>query len=577
MKKIPMLIFLVILVTPSFSQTTGKGLWFQKEEQYGHAFSSFRETINLNQNNDTAWFYLGDLYFKLQRYDSSEICYQKAATLNSENPFAVTGLGKIQLYRKNKEQAQSYFEKARKMGKKNIDVMISIADGYMMPDTRDTLAAHTWLNNALNVNSKNPKLYIKLGDLYYLENNLGKAANAYDAAIYYNKANSEAHVKLGVLYTSANNFPEAFNAFTEATGLEPGLIIAYKYLGDICYTYGKYKDAQKAYETYFQRGEITISDKERFALILFFTKNFSKADSIMEEVIKIRPNSPVLYRIQGYIAYETAEFAKGLEYMNNFFKIQDPNKILASDYEYYGKLLIKNGKDSLGIINLEKSIDLDSSKVYNYEEIARIHVKNDNHVEAARYYHKVVTHTQQEKVNVSFSLGKEYFYEGNKNKAVCDTMISTNKAKKTSYSEDVISAARIKYEGYYNQADSCFKVVSQLSTKSHHGYIWRARCWAILDPESLTDSAKIQYEKVLGLIEVSDNPTKKKNIKETLECYRYFGSYYYLKSEREKDTNKSDSKADRDTSISYWQKILLIDPNDQQAITVLKGLKQKPQ
>jgi hypothetical protein len=256
--------------------------------------------------------------------------------------------------------------------------------------------------------------------------------------------------------------------------------------------------------------------------------------------------------------------------MKRFFKIQDPNKILASDYEYYGKLLLKNDMDSLAIINLEKSITLDSNKAYNYEEIAKIYSKHQNHKQSARYYRLVKTNTNPERLNVDFNLGKEYFYAGNEYKVLYDSLV-TNKDK-MNIPDTEIADLKTNYEGYFMQADSCFEKVSELSSKSYLGYLWRARTLQLLDPEAVTDSAKIMYEKVMSIIEAGD---PKKNKREVIESYRYFGSYYFFKCDRELKTDMKSSQADKKISKGYFEKILELDPNDQQAKTVLQALNQK--
>ena len=48
--------------------------------------------------------------------------------------------------------------------------------------------------------------------------------------------------------------------------------------------------------------------------------------------------------------------------MKKFWEKSDSKKYLASDYEYYGKLLAKKDQDSLAAVNLEKSLDMDSSR-----------------------------------------------------------------------------------------------------------------------------------------------------------------------------------------------------------------------
>ena len=73
--------------------------------------------------------------------------------------------------------------------------------------------------------------------------------------------------------------------------------------------------------------------------------------------------------------------------------------------------------------------------------------------------------------------------------------------------------------------------------------------------------AKPFYEKLAGLIEPraeKDNADKARLV----ECYRYLGYYNLLNN-------------DKEASISYWNKILEIDPEHQQAKQAIEALTKK--
>ncbi len=458
-------------------------------------------------------------------------------------------------------------EKKRK--KKNIDILVYIARACMSPEISDTLTAHVYLNYASELNKFNPPYFETLGDLYLMEGNLGLASVNYESSVYYDKNYSEGYYKLGLLYSNANSYQEAYDAFHKAIDANPDLILVYRSLGDLCFSHGVYKEAKDAYTTYLQRSEYDMDDQERYALILFFTKEFSKADSVLTELIRGRTDNPVMYRIEGYIAYETGDYAKGLKEMQRFFQMQRPDKILASDYEYYGNLLYKNGQDSLAIVNLEKSIKADSSKDYNFNTIAKIYSKNNNHDKAIEYYRLAPANTSQKILDMNFNIGLECFYAGSDLKARYDSL------KKSGEKQKILNPAtdpvQDRYKSYLKTADSCFANVTLLASKSYLGYIWRARTQSLLDPESQTDSAKNLYDKVLSMVQTGD---QNKYQKEIVECYRYFGSYYFFKSDRENKTDPKESAANKDLSKSYFEKILEMAPDDQQAKTVLTALNQ---
>lgn len=104
-------------------------------------------------------------------------------------------------------------------------------------------------------------------------------------------------------------------------------------------------------------------------------------------------------------------------------------------------------------------------------------------------------------------------------------------------------------------ADSIFGYVAGKSTNSYLGNFWRARANSSLDPETEKGLAKPYYEAALELLEKN----AQNNVKQIVECYSYLGYYFYVKGEKQ-------------TSISYWNKILKIDPTNEVAKTALAGM-----
>jgi len=98
-------------------------------------------------------------------------------------------------------------------------------------------------------------------------------------------------------------------------------------------------------------------------------------------------------------------------------------------------------------------------------------------------------------------------------------------------------------------------VLSEKAPDSYLGYFWRARINSVKDPETTMGLAKPYYEKTCSILEGSEG-----NQKQLVEAYSYLAYYYYLKE-------------DMETSKTYWNKILVIDPENQTAIKALRSIK----
>ncbi len=536
------------------------------ELQFKKARAIFQHRLKNNPDDADALIGLARSCLALNNKDSAKINLQKALLLNSKNPFALAGLGEISLLNNDRNGEEAYFDRARRADKMNPEVSYTIAKGCMNPVKPDTAKAWIYLKPALDLHPKNARLHLLNGDLEVMKKNYGAAFNAYDRAIFFDPKSAIAYRTIGYLYFRSKSYKDAMHAFNKSIAINSDQVLVYKYLGDLLYSTARYPESEQAYLTYMERADVTQEDKEKFAIILFFNKKNNEASALLERVTSISHQESVLLRIRGYIAYETGDYQKGKEYLNRFFQLHPPQKIMASDYIYYAKIMQKLGNDSLAMDNYIKSISLDSSNSDTYEELAKLAAKNNMHQVAAGYYKKMIEHGADKIVN-TFLIGKEYYFEGEIWRMRLDSMM--NHQKSGGMSESGSSPFRKSMTYYYSRSDSAFSIVNQLNAAYAGSFIWRGRIHAILDPEATTTIAKEMYEKALSLLEKTEPSKNKKSI---VECYKYLGSYYYLGFERFYRTDKKMASEMRSKSLQCFAKIIVLDPEDEQAKEVIKKL-----
>ena len=118
---------------------------------------------------------------------------------------------------------------------------------------------------------------------------------------------------------------------------------------------------------------------------------------------------------------------------------------------------------------------------------------------------------------------------------------------------------------YLARADSAFDKVIIYAPESYLGYFWKGRVSSLRDSETTQGLAKPYYEKSMIMFE--QNPDKEKYKRELIETYSYLGYYYYLKSDEDKQALK--------LSLSFWEKVLNIDPSNKgakEAVSELQGM-----
>ena len=128
---------------------------------------------------------------------------------------------------------------------------------------------------------------------------------------------------------------------------------------------------------------------------------------------------------------------------------------------------------------------------------------------------------------------------------------------------DYYTLGKIYYgQNEWKKADSAFSIFLSLSPSDVKGCLWKAYSLVNMDPDSKQGLAKPAFE---ILIENAKSDSVKYS-NELKQAYSYLSYYYLLQF------NKTKKTADGQSSKQYCEKVLMIDPADENAKTILKDL-----
>ncbi|MCK9414338.1 MAG: tetratricopeptide repeat protein [Prolixibacteraceae bacterium] len=542
---------------------------YLQELQPAKSKAWFQQKLKKDPQDAAAMIGLANTLLTLQSTDSAKILFKKALAVEGKNPAALAGLGLVALMGNDRTGESDYFERARRADKTNPEVYCTIAEGCLDLPKQDTVTTLTYLRQGLDLYPKYARLHFIAGKLESTKKNYGAAANAYNRAIFFDPKSALAYRNLGTIHFYSRSYRDALTAFNKSIALNPEQILVYKNLGDLYYAVAKYDEAERSYKIYLERADVTNDGRERLAYTLFFNKKYKKAELLLEQLQQTGLDESILLRIRGYIAFETADYKKGVELLTNFFKLHDSRNIIASDYSYFAKLLMKTGNEVLAMDNFRKAIAKDSSKIENYEELAKLAAKNNLHAEAASCYKKMIN-LGADNVVSHFLAGKEYYFEGELWRSRLDSLMKVLKGNGNLASDRTEAKKTMLY--CFKQADSAFTVVTKLNSEYAGGFIWKGRIQAMLDPDAITTEAKESYQNALILLGKNDPEKSRKSI---IECYRYLGSYYFLGYDRQYKSDRKAAGEMRSRTLECFAEILKLDPSDAQAKDVLDKLKGK--
>ena len=511
------------------AQTVADGFRFLEHKEYQKSQEIFENLLKSNPQNIDALFGLGEVYFETGKTDLAKEMYSKGIGIK-ETGINLAGLGKVALRNGQQIEAETHFKNALKKAKKDGRIAESIARNYFILEQYDK--ADKYANMAIEADPKLPNVHFIKGIISLKNKSVSEAAKQFDRVLYFDPSRLEAYLYQAEIMEAARNPSRAIEFLSKAIDIDPKFGKAHKQLAELYYNAKKYEESITYFDKYFQNVP-DDKDKTHYAYSLFFTRQFETASSIITELYNSDPNNFVLVRLLGYISLETKDYDNGKTYMEKVFKLTPPDKLLTDDYIQYGRALAATGNDSLAVINFEKAVEIDPTNFQVYDDLAKSYLKL-NDIDKFLVYSKKFLTSKPEIVSLDyFTLGRSLY----------------------SAAQSTMNTDSIKGIELYMEADSMFQQVEIRSPNSHLGPFWRARCQWGIDKDMSLGLANPFYEKALEVV-IS---TPDKNKSEIMEIYRYFGFYFYLKS-------------DRENSIVYWKKLLAIDPENAIAKEALEGL-----
>lgn len=511
----------VVAVSGMSAQTLADAIKLTRNEQYESADAIFKNLIKAQPNNGELYFYYGENFFKNENLTMANEMYQTGADVQPTNALPYVGLGKVLWYKGKQTEAKSSFYKATTLAdKKNVTVLLKIAETYINADKKSLPDAFTLLATATKLEPKNPEVYLLTGDAFLEQNDGTKAIENYEKAASLDPKSVLAILRQGQLYNRAKNYTLALDKYKAASLIDSSFAPAYREKAEIYFRAGQYANSVAQYKRYLQLND-NCGARGRYAGFLYKAKQYPASIEAAKEAKKCDPNNVYLDRYIGYSSYETGSYADGMEMIKSFFQKASPDKIIAQDYEYRGKLYAKTGADSLAIPDYKKAMEMDSSKTELSNDMANSYMKMKKYNEAIAMF-KAKIAAGKAGVNDYYGLGRAYYY-----------------------SKDFVNA------------DSCFSKIVTAQPEMGLGYLWKAKANVQQDPENKVWKAKEWYEKYISKIKPEET---EKNKKDLIDAYTYLLAYYAKKN-------------DCPNTKLYMEKILALDPANAQAKKLKAELK----
>jgi tetratricopeptide (TPR) repeat protein len=522
MKKIVILGVAALATLSLSAQSLQDAVKLSDKEQFEKATSMFKQVLSTEPQNGEAWFQMGENYFASERTDSAAYCYHRGAEVNPRFPLNHAGVGKVLWTTGKQDEARAQFDKAiataldkaNKFGKPvQARTYREVAQGCSEGKQKDLVKAQELIAKALALDPNDPETYILKGNVLFEANPRDGSAplENYKKAAELDGLNAKPISKKAFMYYRAKNYAASIEEYTKAIAVDPLYAPAYSGRAEANFMAKQYDPATADMNKYLELNSGSRAARVRYAKFLFLSKKY---DECLKEVNALRTTGTTdatLKRVEGYSFTELGQFENAKAAMDDYFMEQDPEKVIATDYEYMGKiyagLAAKAGAgtmpadyDSLSCAMCVQAALMDPTKDYLYVEAAKLYVKS-------KKYDKAIA-TMRTKMAMGKPETNDYYYLGD---------------------------AALKGKRYAN-ADSAWATYIERNPNAYQGYKFRARTQAGMDStENKTFAAKPFYEDMLKKMKPEEMDKNKADLE---EAYNYLG-LYHLYSPTGKDLPRS--------------------------------------
>jgi len=513
-----------LLCIPGFSQNETAIRYEIENERYRSADIMITSALQSDPGNGTLYYMQGYISMLLGDTMKASASFTNGKDAKSESWSNIVGLGWVALAENDPTNAQKSFETALALaGPKNAQYYYQLAVAYFKIEKPDADKALSAVEKSLSIKPVQLDAFLLKGDILITKpDGGGKALTAYEDAESKFKENPAPEVRIARLYMNARNYPLAMDYINKAIEKDPNYSPAYKLKGDYQFNLKKYEDARYSYEKALTLSDSTDQLLTQYLYACFLAKDYAISYELSSKLKGSAINPFVLNRTEAYSLYEIGKYPESLESIQRLFSKGSSDRLIRQDYLYYGKILSKNKQDSLAIGYFEQAWEADSSDTDALVEMSKSYSNLGDYEKSAETYKRKIEAAPPIALDY-FLMGRSYYY------------------------------AKI-----YEKADSAFAMVASMQPSAYHGFFWRGRCNAVLDPDLKSDSAKVFYEQAEAL--ASADPVKNK--KDLIEMYQYLAFYYVKKDNPSKASD-------------YYKKILELDPENKDAKTNLNLLNKK--
>ncbi|HEV2480248.1 MAG TPA: tetratricopeptide repeat protein, partial [Puia sp.] len=514
----------------SKAQSTAEARKLLYYERFDGAAHELQSLLKTDPNNSEAWWLLTQTYIDKHRVPALRDTLQQMPPAVRQQPLGLCALGALALEEHKNDSATAYFNQALTLTKeKDPSILLAVATAEQSGDSTTAKSAIALLDKAIKRDKHDPEIYVALGNVYRRLMDGTNAYKAYEDALAQDSKAVDAMYRIGKIFATQENPEMYLKYFNQAVATDSLYAPAWYEL----YYYYYFRDVNKAMECldhYVAATDPGIENDYLITDLLYASRKYQAAIDHAQQLIAAqgKVTEPRLYKLIAYSYKELHDSTRALDFMKQYFTEQVDTGFVVKDYSTMGEIYDELGQTDSATFYLVKAGNMEKDTLQRREYAKKI----------AGLYKK-----QKDYANQAIWLGR--YYVGN------------NKATNL----DLFNWGLAHYEAKeYPMADSVFGMYCTKYPDQCFGYYWKARSSAAIDTAMTAGIAIPSYMKIID-IDGKDS-TNKLNRKHLIEAYGYIAAY------------KANTQKDYTGSIDYFERLLALDPGNQDAARYVAILKK---
>jgi len=366
-----------------------------------------------------------------------------------------------------KEQVKNY----SKNYKKNGPALAGLARAFY--EAKDTANAKKWAEEAISRDKSCGDGYILLGDLEVLKDDGGAAASWYQNAITMDPKNPKGYIKYASIYRGRSP-EEAVKKLEALRQIMPD----YPVDAEAAHFFYGARKYDKALEYYGKVNMDVLEDNQlrEYALAGYFSGNNDKSLEVSTFGNKKFPRDAVLNRMTFYNSLAKKDYPTAITFADKLINASDSAKLIARDYTNYGHAYMGDKQYDNAVSMFRKSMEMEED----------------------HELHKLISDAYSEKGDIDNALEAYNTYVSKKaNPTSGDYMslaaIYTNAAEKVG---DVSTK-----EKYLKKADDVYaQLIQKNPDYEAYGTYMRATINGQMDPDFSKGLSKPYWEKLINIV-----------------------------------------------------------------------------